>query len=114
MVSRRVFTLSVAASLLVGGGVASAAVPHTTSVKACVDHAGSLSLLVKGKCASGAHLLTLNTRGVAGRLGHTGAAGAVGPTGPAGPTVRPDLRVLPARATCTPGRAPLSSGRPPA
>ena len=43
-----VFTLSVAASLLVGGGVASAAAPHTTSVKACVDHAGSLSLLVKG------------------------------------------------------------------
>jgi hypothetical protein len=98
---------AVATVLVVGGGVAGAAVDSPTTVKVCADKGGTLSLMSKGKCASGTTALRIGVRGPIGKTGAIGpaglsgraglpglpgtagapgAAGTPGPAGPAGPS----------------------------
>jgi hypothetical protein len=74
------------AGAVLAGGIAVAATSAPTAVKACTDKTGVLSLLVKGKCATGTTAITIAQAGPKGATGATGAAGAKGATGAPGAT----------------------------
>ncbi len=81
MKSTKLVVVTMSATLLLGGGIASAATKAVPSVKACVDSKGVLSLLSKGKCAKGTHVLALSVIGKTGKTGKTGAPGTNGING---------------------------------
>lgn len=84
----------VAASLLLGGGVAasesSVLTPRSEGVPACYDNqTGAIRVLVSGgRCRRGESRLTLGEPGPAGPQGPQGPAGQAGATGPQGPAGR--------------------------
>ncbi|MDX6253876.1 MAG: hypothetical protein QOJ11_210 [Frankiales bacterium] len=84
----RVVGIGLAVAVVFGGGMATASVRTPATVKACADKHGSLSLLSKGKCATGTHLLRIGVtgpRGAAGAAGPAGVPGNPGPSGAVGP-----------------------------
>lgn len=85
----RILGIGLAVAVVFGGGMATASVRTPVTVKACVDKHGSLSLLSKGKCATGTHPLRIGVtgpRGTAGAAGPAGVPGNPGPSGAAGPS----------------------------
>lgn len=89
MKTSRAVAAGMSAAVVFGGGMATAAVRAPTSVKACVGSSGNLSLLVKGRCAKGAHLVRLSASGPRGLTGAAGTAGPAGPTGAPGAPGQP-------------------------
>jgi hypothetical protein len=90
----RVVGIGLAVALVFGGGMATASVKTPATVKACADKHGSLSLLSKGKCATGTHLLRIGVtgpRGAAGAAGPAGVPGNPGPSGAVGPSGPSDV-----------------------
>ena len=100
MISRKLAGISAAAAtVLIGGGIATAAaadsgpVNGAGQVQGCYDSGGNLKVIVPGAtaCAKGYTSLDWNqtgpegATGPAGPVGATGATGATGAVGPAGP-----------------------------
>ncbi|MDX6212471.1 MAG: hypothetical protein QOF82_1558 [Frankiales bacterium] len=77
----QLLVLGITTGLVLGGGAASAATKTPTTVRACVDPKGTLSLLSKGKCSKETHLLALGVKGPRGLTGKPGAPGVNGLNG---------------------------------
>jgi hypothetical protein len=77
----QLLVLGITTGLVLGGGAASAATKTPTTVRACVDPKGTLSLLSKGKCSKETHLLALGVKGPRGLTGKPGAPGVNGVNG---------------------------------
>ena len=84
MAGRRVVVAAVTLGLVVGGGVATAAVKAPVAVKACVDSKGYLSVATRHACAKGSKLTSISVKGATGPAGVVGPKGAIGATGATG------------------------------